>query len=87
MSFAGSRAENDESAFFWFFSSTNFEMGLKMLNACTLNNKFWVYIGGLTDQGWTVNITDTQTGATRTYSNAVGHLSTPVGDTSALPCP
>ena len=87
MDFAGARAENDESVFFWFFDSTNFEMGLKMLNACTLNNKFWVYIGGLTDQGWTVNIVDTKTGASRTYTNALGHLSTPVGDTSALACP
>ncbi len=87
MSFAGSRAENDQSAFFWFFSSTNFEMGLKMLDACSLNSKFWVYIGGLTDQGWTVKITDTQTGAIRTYSNVRGHLSTPVGDTSAFSCP
>ncbi len=87
MAFAGARAENDESVFFWFFDATNFEMGLKMLNACTFNNKFWVYIGGLTDQGWTVNIVDTKTGASRTYTNPLGHLSTPVGDTSALACP
>jgi len=87
MSFIDQRAENDESVFFWFFDSTNFEMGIKMLNACTFNNKFWIYIGGLTDQGWSVTITDTRTGAARTYTNAIGHLSSPVGDTSALPCP
>jgi len=87
MSFIDQRAENDESVFFWFFDATNFEMGIKMLNACTFNNKFWIYIGGLTDQGWTVTVTDTRTGAARTYTNAVGHLSSPVGDTSALPCP
>ncbi|HEY0512867.1 MAG TPA: hypothetical protein VGH73_13240 [Thermoanaerobaculia bacterium] len=87
MYFGGSRAESDESVFFWFFNSSNFEMGLKLLNACGYNNHFWVYIGGLTDQGWTVHILDTQTGATRTYSNSLGHLSSSVGDTSALPCP
>ena len=87
MSFAGSRAENDQSAFFWFFNDTNFEMGIKMVDACSFNNQFWVYIGGLTDQGWKVKITDTQNGAVRTYSNDLGHLSTPVGDTSAFPCP
>jgi hypothetical protein len=87
MSFIDQRAENDESVFFWFFDATNFEMGIKMLNACTFNNKFWIYIGGLTDQGWTVTVTDTKTGAARTYTNTLGHLSTPVGDTSALPCP
>jgi hypothetical protein len=87
MSFAGSRAESDESAFFWFFAPTNFEMGLKMLNACSVNSRFWVYISGLTDQGWTVNILDTQTGATATYSNNLGHLSSTVADTGTLRCP
>jgi hypothetical protein len=87
MDFGGSRAESDESVFLWFFDPSNFEMGLKMLDACTLNNHFWVYIGGLTDQGWTVNIVDSTTGASRTYSNALGHLSSSVADTSALPCP
>jgi hypothetical protein len=87
MYFGSSRAETDESVFLWFFDASNFEMGMKMLDGCTLNNHFWVYIGGLTDQGWTLNVVDTQTGASRTYSNALGHLSSSVADTSALPCP
>ena len=87
MSFGGQRAENSESVFYSFFSSTNFEMGLKIINACSFNNKFWVFISGLTDQGWSVHIRDSQTGATRTYSNALGHLSSTTADTSALPCP
>jgi hypothetical protein len=45
------RAESDQSAFLWFFDPSNFEMGLKMLDACTLNNHFWVFISGLTNQG------------------------------------
>ena len=87
MSFGGQRTENDESVFWWFFSSTNFEMGLKILNACGLNNSFWVFISGLTNQGWNVHVRDTQTGATKLYSNAIGHLSQTTADTSALPCP
>jgi hypothetical protein len=87
MSFGGQRAENNESTFFWFFSATNFEMGLKILDACGLNSKFWVFISGLTDQGWTVRIRDTQTGATKTYSNPVGRLTPTTADTSALSCP
>lgn len=88
MSFGGQRAENDESAFFTFFSATNFEMGVKVLNACipALGNKFWVFISGLTDQGWTVTVRDTQTGSIRTYSNATGHLSSTFADTSAFNC-
>lgn len=88
MSFGGQRAETDESAFFWFFSASNFEMGLKILDACAINQKFWVFISGLTDQGWTVHIRDSVTGATKTYSNPAGHLTNTTADTSSgLSCP
>jgi len=88
MSFGGQRAENDESVFFTFFSGTNFEMGVKALRACgVLNDKHWVFVSGLTDQGWTVTVRDSLTGAVKTYSNAAGHLSTTFADTSAFSCP
>jgi hypothetical protein len=88
MSFGAQRAESDQSAFYWFFSPSNFEMGLKILDACVVNQRFWVFISGLTDQGWTVHIRDSQTEATKTYSNAVGHLTSTTADTaSGLSCP
>jgi len=88
MSFGGQRAEGLESAFYFFQSPTNFEMGVKVLNACipAFGDKFWVFISGLTDQGWQVTIRDTQTGAIKTYSNARGHLSTTFSDTAAFTC-
>jgi hypothetical protein len=86
MGFGGQRAQSDESVFWSFFSAANFEMGVKVLNGCGLNSKYWVFISGLTDQGWTVHVRDTQTGATKTYSNAVGQLSETLADTSALSC-
>ena len=87
MAFGGQRAENNDSSFFWFFSATNFEMGLKILDACGINGKFWVFISGLTDQGWTVRIRDTQTGSVKTYNNPTGRLTPTTADTlSGLPC-
>ena len=86
MSFNGQRSESDESVFWWFFSPTNFEMGVKVLNACTLNGKFWVYLSGLTDQGWTVHVRDTQTGVVKTYSNTLGQLSKTFADSAAFSC-
>jgi hypothetical protein len=88
MSFGGQRAENNDSAFYSFQSPTNFEMGVKMLNACIplFGNKFWVFVSGLTDQGWQVTVRDTQTGATKTYSNTQGNLSETFADTSAFDC-
>lgn len=89
MSFGGQRTENDDSVFWWFFSATNFEMGVKVLNACvpSLGNKFWVFASGLTDQGWTVRVRDTRTGVTKTYENPTGQLSKTVADTGAFDCP
>jgi hypothetical protein len=86
MSFGGQRTENDESVFWWFFNASNFEMGVKVLNGCGLGGKYWVFVSGLTDQGWTARVRDTQTGVTKTYSNAVGHLSSTSGDTAAFNC-
>jgi hypothetical protein len=86
MSFGGQRSETDESVFWWFFSPTNFEMGVKVLNACSFNGKFWVYLSGLTDQGWTVHVHDTQTGAVQTYSNTLGQLSRTFADSAAFSC-
>jgi hypothetical protein len=88
MSFGGQRTENDDSVFYYFQSPTNFEMSVKMLNACIplFGNKFWVFVSGLTNQGWQVNVRDTQTGATKTYSNTQGNLSETFADTTAFDC-
>jgi hypothetical protein len=86
-SFGGMRAQNNDSVFFWFFSSTNFEMGLKILNACGLNNRYWVFISGLTDVGWHVTITDTETGlVVKEYENTLGSVTETTADTDAIPC-
>jgi hypothetical protein len=88
MSFSGARAESDESVFLYFTDPLNFEMGLKILNACSFSSHYWVFIGGLTNQGWTVNIVDTSNGNFFTYHNNNGHLTATVADTSGgPPCP
>lgn len=87
MSFNGQRAENEETAFFTFFSGTNFEMGVKVLNACAFG-KYWVFVSGLTDVGWSVRVRDTQSAApAKLYTNPIGTLSTTFADTSAFNCP
>ncbi|HEV3459374.1 MAG TPA: hypothetical protein VHG32_22730 [Thermoanaerobaculia bacterium] len=88
MSFNGTRAESDESAFLYFTDPSNFEMGLKILNACGFSSHFWVFIGGLTNQGWTVSIVDTSNGNSFSYHNANGHLTSTTADTNGgPPCP
>lgn len=86
MNFNGKRTESDQSVFYYFFDPANFEMGVKVLDACGINNRFWIFVSGLTNQSYTVTVRDTQTGRTKTYSNPLGRYPLTVGDTDALPC-
>jgi hypothetical protein len=77
-----------DTGYFWFFSASNVELVVKVLNACALNNRFWVFSGGLTNVAVTLTVTDTQTGAVRNYQNAQNTPYQPVQDTSAFStCP
>jgi subtilisin family serine protease len=86
MSFNGARASSDQSAFFWFFNAENFEMGVKMVDACSFNGQYWVFVSGLTNQGFEVTVRDTVTGTIKRYINPLGKFPTTVGDTSAFSC-
>ncbi|HKV10350.1 MAG TPA: pre-peptidase C-terminal domain-containing protein, partial [Thermoanaerobaculia bacterium] len=77
-----------DTGYFWFFSDTNVEMVIKVLDACGLNNKFWVFAGGLTDVRTEIRVTDTLKGVTKTYTNPQGTAFRPIQDTGAFAtCP
>jgi hypothetical protein len=77
-----------DTGYFWFFGESNVEMVIKVLNACGLNSRFWVYAGGLTNVQVDVAVTDTLTGTAKTYHNPQGTAFRPVQDTSAFAtCP
>ena len=65
-----------DSGYFWFFDRTNVELTLKVLNACSLNNRYWVFLSGLTDVQVTLTVTDTQTGSVKIYTNPLNHTFT-----------
>lgn len=71
---------------FWFFSPDNPELLIKVLNACGLNGRFWVFFSAGTNVGLSVNVTDTITGNFWSRSNPNGNAVPTVQDTSALPC-
>lgn len=79
---------SDDSGYLWFFDPSNVEVVFKILSACGLNHAYWFYAGGLTNVQVTLTVTDTQTGATRTYTNPQNKAFQPVQDTSAFTtCP
>ena len=47
---------------FWFFSSQNVEMVVKVLNGCGFNQRYWVFAGGLTNVQVTLTVTDMANG-------------------------
>jgi len=51
---------------------SNPEVFVKMLNGNTVNGKFWVFWGGLTDLEYTVRVTDLATGTTQAYFKGGG---------------
>jgi len=78
----------DDTGYLWFFSSTNVEAVVKVLNACSLNNRYWVFAGGLTNVRTVITVTDTQTGTTKPYTNPQNTPFQPIQDTSAFAtCP
>jgi len=79
--------ESTESVKFWFFDPSNIELIVKSLDGCWLNHQWWVFAGGLTDVGVVIQVTDTSTGAVKTYTNAKGKLFQTFGDTAAFDCP
>jgi len=79
----------DDSGYLWFFSSTNIEAVIKVLNACTPSfNHYWVFAGGLTNVRVLLTVTDTDHLVTKAYINPQGFAFQPIQDTAAFAtCP
>jgi hypothetical protein len=76
-----------DSGYFWFFDPANVELIVKVLDACAVNQRFWVFSGGLTNVNTTVTVTDTRTGIVKTYTNPQSTPFKPIQDTGAFTCP
>jgi hypothetical protein len=77
-----------DTGYFWFFTSGNVEMVIKVLDGCGVNNRYWVFAGGLTDTRVRITVTDTLRGVTKQYANPQGTAFRPIQDTSAFAtCP
>jgi hypothetical protein len=72
-----------DSGSFWFFSPGNLELIVKVVDGRAVTGHFWVFYGALSDVEYTITVTDTETGTSRTYSNPQGRLAS-VADTSAF---
>lgn len=75
----------EDSGLFWFFDPDNWEVLIKVLDGCALNDHVWVYGASTTDLGYTVRVTDTATGLEREYRNEPGVPASAITDATAFP--
>jgi hypothetical protein len=68
---------------FWFFSSGNVEVVVKVLDGRAFNNYFWVFCGALSNVEFTITVTDTQSGTVKNYFNQSGQQAS-FADTAAF---
>ena len=61
-----------DSAIFWFFQPANFELLIKMVDGCSLNNRYWVFYAATTNVAFTIRVDDTFADETVIYENALG---------------
>lgn len=73
----------DRTGAFWFFSPSNFELMVKVLDGRSLNGHHWVFWGALTNVEFTLTVTDTESGETWTRHNLLGEFASG-GDTEAF---
>jgi ELWxxDGT repeat protein len=73
-----------DSGIFTFFSPSNWEMLVKVLDGCGLNGRHWVFAAGTTDVGWELQVEDRETGEIKTYTSQNGQPSRTLTDIDAL---
>ena len=72
-----------DTGYFWFFSPTNVELIIKVLDGHAVNGNFWVFYGALSNVAYTISVKDTSTGQVKQYNNPAGQFAS-FADTSAF---
>jgi hypothetical protein len=81
-------AANAGSGLFQFFSPDNWEIMVKALDGCGLNNRYWIFSAATTNVYYRLEVLDVKSGTQKIYFNYPGPPAPAVTDTSALAvCP
>ncbi len=75
-----------DSGLFWFFSPENVEILVKMVDGCSFNGHYWLYAAATTDVEYHLRVTESATGALRTFDNPLGTASPAFTAIDAFPC-
>jgi hypothetical protein len=81
-------AGTDNSGILYFVNPADWQMLVKVLDGCAVNNHYWVFFAATTDQGFTLEVTDMSTATTVQYTNPLKQQADAVTDTTAFAtCP
>ena len=79
---------NSTSGLFWFFGSDNWELLVKVIDGCPVNNRKWAFSAATTNVHYSLIVTDFKSGQTKRYFNYFGQSAPAVTDTNAFAtCP
>jgi len=79
---------NSGSGLFQFFSPNNWEIMVKALNGCGLNNRYWIFSAATTNVFYRMEVLDVQAGVQKIYFNYPGPPAPAVTDVNAFAtCP
>ena len=79
-------AYSDLGGFFTRTNPDNVEVAVKVLDGVAINGRYWVFYGSATSLAFTLTVTDTVTGASKTYQKDAGSFCG-VADTNAFANP
>ena len=83
---AASLDGDEGSGLLWFFAPDNTELTVKVVEGCPVNQRWWAFVASSSTIEYEVTVTDTRSGATRTYTNELGHVPELLADTGAFSC-
>lgn len=69
---ARAQSFTDDTGYFWFFSPSNVEVTIKVIDGCASNGHFWIYASGLTDVEVALAVTDLETDEVYEIENELG---------------
>ncbi len=79
---------NTGSGLFWFFAADNWELMVKEIDGCGLNNRHWIFSAATTNVFYRMEVLDGLAGIQKIYFNYPGPPAPAVTDTSAFAtCP
>ncbi len=76
-----------DSGLLWFFSPENWELLVKVLDGCAINDHFWVLFGAGTHLQLELRVTDSLLGRYRTYRNPMGATVSRIDTEAFAVCP